>query len=106
MILLGGLLLASLSVYLWYQFNFLIGPPNLAIEPKENIITKEQSIFINGKTDTGVDLTINGENMYVASNGSFSKEIQLAVGINIIELKVVNNFGKTNKIIRQIFREQ
>src|SRR3989338_6154386 len=33
MIFAGGLLLLLLSGYLWYQFNFLIGPPNLAIKP-------------------------------------------------------------------------
>lgn len=101
----GGLLLIFLSFYIWYQFNFLIGPPNLVINQKEDFITREETILINGKTDNGVDLTINGEKMYVASSGSFKKEVQLADGVNIIEIKAVNNFGKITKIIRQIFKE-
>jgi len=60
---------------------------------------------VRGKTDSGVYLTINGENVYVASDGSFSKEVQLTSGINVIEVKAVNNFEKSTKIIRQIFRE-
>lgn len=99
------LLLAFFLIYIWYQFNFLMGPPNLAIDQKEDIITKEEHILINGKTDSGVDLTINGENMYVSSNGSFIKEIQLADGVNVVEIKAVNDFGKVAKIIRQIFKE-
>lgn len=102
----GALLLILLSAYLWYQFTFLVGPPNLAVDSKEDMIVKQESLTIKGKTDNGVDLTINGENVYVASNGSFSKDIQLASGINVIEIKAVNNFGKITKIVRQVFREQ
>ncbi|OGD25613.1 hypothetical protein A2819_02580 [Candidatus Azambacteria bacterium RIFCSPHIGHO2_01_FULL_40_24] len=101
----GGLLLILLSSYLWYQFNFLMGPPNLIIKPSEDAITKEETILINGRTDNGIDLTINGENTYVDSKGGFEKNIQLATGVNIIEIKAVNNFGKVSTIIRQIFRE-
>jgi len=105
MMFFGGLLLMLLSGYLWYQFNFLIGPPNLAIKPNEDAVTKEETILVSGRTDSGIDLTINGENTYVDSNGSFEKSIQLAAGVNVIEVKAVNNFGKVSTIIRQIFRE-
>lgn len=105
-IFLGALLLILLFAYLWYQFKFLVGPPNLAIDPKEDMIIKQELLTVKGKTDNGVDLTINGENVYVASNGSFSKDMQLAGGINVIEVKAVNNFGKSTKIVRQIFRDE
>ena len=101
----GGLLLLFLSMYIWYQFNFLIGPPNLAIDRKEDFVTKEDIFLVNGKTDSGIDLTINGEKMYVASNGSFKKEVRLADGVNIVEVKAINSFGKVTKIIRQVFKE-
>jgi len=101
----SAILLVSLFAYLWYQFDFLIGPPNLAINLKEDLITKEGIITLRGKTDNRADLTINGENIYVSPGGDFSKDVSLADGINVIEIKVVNNFGKTTKIIRQIFRQ-
>lgn len=103
---LGSLFLISVSFYLWYQFNFLVGPPTLVIDPKEDIVTGSDSITINGRTDNRVDLTINGESVYVASNGSFSKNVQLTDGLNAVEIKAVNNFGKVNKIIRNILRKQ
>lgn len=105
MIFSGGLFLALLFGYLWYQFNFLTGPPSLAIMPSEDAITKEENILISGKTDNGINLTINGENTYVDSRGSFEKNIKLAAGVNIIEIRAVNNFNKVTTIIRQIFRE-
>lgn len=105
MIFTGGLLLLFLSGYIWYQFNFLIGPPNLAVIPSEDAITAEDVILVRGKTDNGIDLTINGENTYVDSNGNFEKNIKLAAGLNIIEIQAANNFGKITKIIRQIFKE-
>lgn len=105
MVFVGGLFLTLLLGYLWYQFNFLMGPPNLAVMPSEDLTTQEENILVTGKTDNGIDLTINGENTYVDSNGSFEKNIKLAAGLNIIEIQAVNNFGKISKIIRQIFRE-
>ncbi|MBU2082268.1 helix-turn-helix domain-containing protein [Patescibacteria group bacterium] len=101
----SAILLVSLFAYLWYQFDFLVGPPNLAINLKEDLITQEGTITLKGKTDSRVDLTINGENIYVSPNGDFSKDVSLADGINVIEVKVINSFGKTTKIIRQIFRQ-
>ena len=104
-IFLGVLLLILLSAYLSYQFKFLVGPPNVAVDPKEDMVIKQESLTIRGKTDSGVYLTINGENVYVTSDGNFSKEVQLTNGINVIEVKAVNNFGKSTKVVRQIFRE-
>lgn len=104
-IFLGGLLLISLVAYLWYQFNFLVGPPNLAVNPKADMITKQELLELTGKTDSGVGLAINGESVFVSSEGNFSKNIQLANGVNIIEVKATDNLGKTTKIIRQIFRQ-
>lgn len=105
MVFFGGMLLILISAYLWYQFNFLIGPPNLVIKPSEDAITKEETILVSGKTDSGINLTINGENTYVGPNGSFEKSIKLAAGVNIVEIKAVNGFDKVTKVIRQIFRE-
>ncbi len=104
-VFLGVLLLILLFTYLCYQFKFLVGPPNLVVDPKEDMIIQQELLTIIGKTDCGVDLTINGENVYVSSDGNFSKEVQLTSGINIIEVKAVNNFGKSTKIVRQIFRQ-
>jgi len=104
-IFLGVLLLILLFAYLYYQFKFLVGPPNLAVDPKEDMVIQQESLTMRGKTDSGVDLTINGESVYVALDGSFLKEIQLNSGINVVEVKAVNNFGKSAKIVRQIFRD-
>lgn len=101
----GGLLLVLLSAYLWYQFKFLVGPPTLVVDPKEDIITKEEIVSLKGKTDSGVELKINGESIYVSSDGNFSKDIQLAAGINMVEITAINHFGKISKLVKQIFKE-
>ncbi|MDP2638949.1 MAG: helix-turn-helix domain-containing protein [Candidatus Azambacteria bacterium] len=100
------LFLALVSGYLWYQFNFLIGSPNLATDLKDDMITNQDLFTVAGKTDSGINLTINGENVFVNLDGNFSKDIQLADGINTIEISAVNSFGKVTKIIRQVFRNQ
>ncbi len=104
-VFIGVLLLISISAYLVYQFKFLVGPPNLAMDPKGDIIVNQDSIKIEGKTDSGVYLTINGENIFVDSDGNFSKDVQLAAGENSIDVKAVNRLGKSTEIVRHILRQ-
>ena len=104
-LLFGGLLLTGLLAYLWYQFSFLVGPPTLAVEPKGDVVVQNESMLIKGRTDSGVSLKVNGEDIYVAFDGSFAKDVQLVAGLNTIEIVAENKFGKSTKVLKQIFRE-
>ncbi len=103
---LGGIFLILAVSYLWYQSDFLIGPPHLVVaNPSEDVLTSSEILDVSGKTDIGVYLTINGENVYVSPNGSFNKTVSLAKGLNVIEIKSRNRFDKTAAILKRVFRE-
>lgn len=70
-------------------------PPDLVIEDAVGY----GSIFIvEGRTDPGVRVEINGEPVQVDAQGSFTKTIQLAgEGLSFIEVRASDAWGKTTE---------
>ena len=89
--------------YLFYQLNFLVAPPYLAlINPAQDSTISSSSIEIIGSADTAARLTINGEQVYIDKDGKFSQAINLSPGLNTLKIQAVNRFGKKSEITRQI----
>ena len=89
--------------YLIYQLNILIGPPRLVIEePMNNLMIDKTTIAIKGQSEPGVQLTINGQPIYINEDGSFSQVINLNQGMNIIKIEATNRFEKSRSETRQI----
>jgi len=89
--------------YLFYQLNFLMRAPKLAIYEPANDLTMEQSaITVTGQSEPGVKLTINGQEVYIDKDGGFSQEINLNQGLNLIVISAVNRFGKSSSETRKV----
>ena len=59
-----------------YQFYFDSISPVLHVDaPKDGITVNGSTILINGQTEAGSILTVNGENVNVGENGDFQHEI-------------------------------
>ena len=101
--LLIGLVVAICFVYLGYRLNKIISPPALLVEtPAMNLITKQTSWLIAGKTEAEASLVVNGENVLSDKNGNFSKLIHLKNGLNFIEVTARKKYGRSRVITRQI----
>lgn len=99
----GSLLLVFILGYIWYQYDYLVGPPSLAVlNPDRDLATQDQNLEIKGRADYDSDLTINGESIYVNNDGAFSKKIDLVFGLNVIEVQAKNKYGKSSTIIRKV----
>ena len=98
----------SFKVYLYDKFNFLRGykeividstPPFIALNsPKSNeSLVSNNELAISGvviDNETGINkITINGEEVSVSPNGSFSKIISLAEGLNTIKIIAIDKAG-------------
>lgn len=102
-IVFGSLIFILIIGYLIYQLNVLIGPPRLAIEePMNNLMIDKTTVAIKGQSEPGVQLTINGQQIYINEDGGFSQEINLNQGMNIIKIEATNRFGKSRSETRQI----
>ena len=90
-------------VYFSIQLSYLLGAPKLVvINPESDIITESKEIVISGSTQPDNKVTINNNDIFVDREGGFSETIPLQEGVNTIEVKSVNRFGKESSVIRRI----
>jgi cytoskeletal protein RodZ len=90
-------------VYLFNNFEKLIKPPQLQIyTPAQDLVTKERTINISGKTETETQVVINGNQVISDKSGGFNQQISLRSGINTIIVTAKKKFGRENKLVKQI----
>lgn len=83
--------------YLFYQVHAINKPPLLKItDPQDGAHINSSSLVIQGQTDPGTKLTIEGENnnIFVDSQGNFKALIGIVPGEKILNIVATNNFGK------------
>lgn len=88
--------------YIIFEINQFAKPPLLSIStPTLEGIVKTDKVIVSGITDPGSELYINNNLIALKEDGSFSQEIKLAAGLNLIEVKAKNRLGKeTDKSIK------
>ena len=100
-----SILAALLVIYLVINGAQLLGKPPLEIiNPSESTISvNEKIITFIGQAAQRDKLTINGEEVLINSDGTFSKSYPLQEGLNTIEFKVKRFLGQETKIIKQVW---
>jgi len=89
------LALAGLLGYIFYNVHQFTSPPNLEISaPSIDQVIKDERVEIVGKTDTGVTLMINNQNVPTDDLGNFHQEVKLHAGLNTFEVRSINALKK------------
>ena len=90
-----GLFLFAMFAYIAYQVAGFAGSPVLQLmSPTNNSIVESDSVNIRGLTDNGDYLTINNEKVPVTTDGSFSTNVRLSRGVNVIKVVASNKAKK------------
>ena len=98
-----GLVVILVGGYFVYELSFLLSPPKLAVnDPAGDITIEASSVQVSGQSDASARLTINGQQVFVDTNGRFSQLINLSPGVNTLKIEATNHFGKKSDITRQI----
>lgn len=93
--------------YLAYEVHFLISPPALEIsQPAEDMKVSQEIFALQGRTEPGAKIVINGQELNVDGDGQFEQEITLTPGLNEIRIEAINRFGKTNSAVKKILFQQ
>lgn len=101
-----GLVFLIFIGYLAWEINNIIAPPEVLIsEPVNNYRTTESSITIIGQTQAEVQVKINNEIILLDDQGNFSQTINLAIGLNNLEISAKKKHSKTNNLELVILRE-
>ncbi|HEX7050103.1 MAG TPA: hypothetical protein VF188_07890 [Longimicrobiales bacterium] len=83
-------------------------PPVLIVSaPEDSAVVEGESVAVSGTvTDqTAVTLTLNGEALAVAADGTFSGEAALAEGANMLTFTATDAAGNTSTVVRTVLRE-
>jgi cytoskeletal protein RodZ len=95
-IILGAL---AIFLYIGWQVLILTAPPKLTvINPKSNVNIEGNSVNVEGHTDPGATLFINGVAVGIDQGGTFNESISLQSGVNIITVRAQNKMGKYTEI--------
>lgn len=98
-----AVIILVISTYFSWTFYYSFQPPKLEIiSPQDNLITQERQIVIEGMTEPGIDISINGEMVLNDDSGYFSKEVKLHSGINMLKISASNKKKRENNLYRQI----
>jgi transcriptional regulator with XRE-family HTH domain len=86
------------AMYVLFQVFAINKTPALAIsEPKNDAVISGTSVNVVGKTEPGITVSINGQNVFVDPAGNFHTTIGVAPGQKELNIAAANKFGKTNE---------
>lgn len=81
--------------------------PRLEVSfPPDNYQTTSRSITLKGVTSEGAQVLVNGIDVLVEPDGSFTSLVILHSGSNKIDVKAINSYGRTSKLSRQVIGSQ
>lgn len=101
-----SLLLLFFIFFLWREYASLALSPELfVLEPVENLRMVEREVNVLGRTDPSAKLTLNGQEIQVAADGSFATTVSLSVGVNNLSFLAVNKLGKETQLRRSVIVE-
>ena len=82
-------------------------PPSLTgVRPLSGTKTKEKGITLNGWTEPGIRLTINGIQYSVSSDGSFVETFDVETGFNEFQITVTDLVGNSNNVTIVVIGEE
>lgn len=84
--------------YIFFQYGPLFyGPPLEILTPKNTQVITNNVIEVSGKTDPYAVVSVDGEDVSVALDGSFKKSIYAFPGEEEVTVIAKNRFGKETK---------
>ena len=89
--------------YIGYRSSSIFLVPDLTVtEPQHGSLIQGKSVQIQGETEPGMRVTINGYEVLSEDSGDFAVELPVQKGFHILDIRVKNRVGKESKIVRHI----
>lgn len=90
-----GFVVLTLGYITWQLWSINKTPVLAVSEPQNNSVILGGYVNVLGHTDPGADVTVNGENIFVDSKGSFQTQAAVSLGPEEITITASNRFGKS-----------
>ncbi len=95
--LFGGIGLSFIAVfYIVFQVSAINKTPGLQItQPVAGVVIRDSVVTVTGQTDPGTAVAINGQNVFVDTEGKFSTTLGVSAGQKELSVTAQNKYGKT-----------
>ncbi len=101
-----GMIITACLVYVGFEISNIFSPPDLIVLAPEDLLTVQQTtIVVSGSTMPEALLTINGKEVILEPNGSFSASVNLTEGINEIKISAAKEHSKEMTVVRRVLFE-
>lgn len=92
---LAVLIIGGTFLYLFLGFrSFVVEPALMIVEPMDGATIDGGSVAVRGQTDRGARVFINGQEVFVDSEGAFGEQLALQPGLNQMTVSARNRFDK------------
>ena len=99
----GFVVLFIVVSYLVTQISGFAAPPKLEVtKPVANATVNEESVDVEGRTDSGAQLAINDQPVPTDSDGYFREKVRLPSGTSSLRVTARNKTGRLHTITRSI----
>ena len=99
----AGLLSLGLVGYFWWAMAGIVTPPRIAVmSPADGFVTEESSVTLEGVTEAEVLLRINGKEVPPDGQGRFRDTLELADGLNTIQITGAKKHSRETTVIRRV----
>ena len=93
----------SIIIYIGWQVQTLIKPPELTLfSPENGLVTTNYELTIHGQTNQESKIFVNGMEILSSGDGQFKEVITLSPGVNTIHISAKKKHGKTTELIRYV----
>jgi cytoskeletal protein RodZ len=101
-----GVVALLLVIYFGFQFHAITAPPELIIvSPVQSQLSVEASVTVEGVVDGEATVYVNGEQVIVHEDQSFTVVLALERGMNIILIEAERRYSRRASIERRIVFE-
>lgn len=102
-----GAFVAMIVGYFVWQFTLLVRPPEIVLfTPVDGLATDSALLDVRGEITRGeVTLMINGDEVVVNADHTFSTTIDLVSGLNVITVEAKRRYSRSATIYRRVVFE-
>jgi cytoskeletal protein RodZ len=103
----GVLIVLIAFGYLFFEVRGFTRAPSLTLSsPLNNAKIESNNVLVKGKTDATAEVKINGEKIFVKSDGTFEENVGIGSGVNKISVSAKSIGGKERVVEREVLVEQ
>lgn len=102
----AGFVILIIMGYLGLELTRFVAAPSLTVtEPPDNLRTTAPVITVAGKTTPESTLRLNGQEVSIATDGTFRETLTLSPGVNTILFQVNRKRSRTRSVTRHVLRD-